>query len=113
MVPQTGGIPITVYFDSGNDSESTLCFTLGDGSFTASFTPNATGIWEVQASFSEDSSAYGSMSQQLSAGVEPPSFLAQYALYIGVGVGAAAAGSAVFMLYLRKWRGRTPADEEW
>ncbi len=114
MTPQTAGVPITVYFDSGNDSESTTCFTLADGSFTASFTPSTTGIWQVQASVIETSTAYASMSQRLSADVEPPSFLAQYGLYIGVGVGAAAAGSAVFMLYLKKWRGHAQAaEEEW
>jgi hypothetical protein len=113
MIPQTAGMLITVYFDSGNDSESIVCFTLADGSFTASLTSNATGTWNVQAAFYEDTSTYGSMSQQLMATVEEPSFLAQYSLYIGLGVGAAAAGSAVLMLYLRKWRGAAAAEEEW
>jgi hypothetical protein len=101
-----------VYFNSENDSESTMCFTLADGSFAASFTPNATGAWNVQAAFSEDTSTYGSISQQLVAIVGEPSFLAQYSLYIGVGVAAAAIGSVVLMLYLRKWRGRV-VEEEW
>ena len=112
MIPQTAGMPITVYFDSGNYSESTVCFTLADGSFTASFPLNATGTWNIQAVFYEDASAYGSMSQQLVANVEGPSFLAQYSLYIGLGVGAAAVASAVMMLYLRRWRGRV-VEEEW
>jgi hypothetical protein len=112
MIPQTAGMPITVYFDSGNDSESITCFTLADGSFTASLTSNVTGIWNVQATFFEDTSTYGSMSQQLVADVEEPSFLAQYSLYIGLGVGAAAVGSAILMLYLKKWRGRA-VEEEW
>jgi hypothetical protein len=89
-----------------------VCFTLEDGSFTAGFTANSTGIWNVQAAFFEDTSTYGSMSRQLVAEVQEPSFLAQYSLYIGIGVGAAAVGSAVLMLYLRKWRGRT-VEEEW
>jgi len=113
MTPQAAGMPITVYFDSGNDSESIVCFTLADGSFTASLRSNAIGTWNVQAVFYEDASTYGSMSQQLVATVEGPSFLAQYSLYIGLGVGAAAAGSAILMLYLRKWRGRALAEEEW
>jgi len=104
---------ITVYFDYGNYSENIVCFTLADGSFTASLLANATGTWNVQAVFYEDASTYGSMSQQLVATVEGPSFLAQYALYLGLGVGAAAAGSAVLMLYLKKWRNRTPTEEEW
>ncbi len=112
MTPQTAGMPITVYFDSGNYSESTVCFTLADGSFTASLPPNATGTWNIQAVFYGDASAYGSMSQQLVANVEGPSFLAQYSLYIGLGVGAAAVASAVMVLYLRKWRGRV-VEEEW
>jgi hypothetical protein len=115
MTPQTAGMPITVYFDWGNYSENIVCLTLADGSFTASVPANATGTWNVQAVFYEDAFTYGSMSQQLVATVEGPSFLAQYALYIGLGAGAAAAGSAVLMLYLKKWRGRTPAatEEEW
>jgi hypothetical protein len=112
MVPQTAGVPITVFFDFENVSESTVCFTLEDGSFTAGLTANSTGIWNVQAAFFEDTSTYGSMSRQLVAEVQEPSFLAQYSLYIGIGVGAAAVGSAVLMLYLRKWRGRT-VEEEW
>jgi len=114
MTPQIGGMPITVYFDYENESVNIVCFTLADGSFTASLPSNATGTWNVQAVFFEDASTFGSMSQQLVATVEGPSFLAQYALYIGLGVGAAAAGSAILMLYLKKWRGRTPAaEEEW
>ena len=112
MIPQTGGAPITVYFDSENDSESIVCFTLADGSFTASFAPSATGTWNVQATFLGDASSYGSMSRQLAADVEGPSFLAQYSLYIGLGVGVAAVASAVLMLYLKKWHGRV-VEEEW
>jgi hypothetical protein len=112
LIPQTNDLPITVYFNSGNDSGTTLCYTLADGSFTASFTPDATGAWTVQAGFSENTSIYQSMSQQLMADVQEPSFLAQYSLYIGLGVGAAAVASAVMMLYLKKWRGRV-VEEEW
>jgi hypothetical protein len=112
LIPQTAGVPVRVYFDFENVSESTVCFTLEDGSFTASLPANATGTWNVQAAFFEDTSTYGSLSQQLMAEVQEPSFLAQYSLYIGIGVGAAAVGSAVLMLYLRKWRGRT-VEEEW
>jgi hypothetical protein len=112
MTPQTLDVPITVNFDYGNYSESVVCFTLADGSFTASLLPNATGTWNVQAVFYEDASAYASMSQQLAANVEQPSFLAQYSLYIGAGVGAAAVASALMMLYLRKWRARV-VEEEW
>ena len=112
LIPQTNDLPITVYFNSGNDSGTTLCYTVADGSFTASFTPDATGAWTVQAGFSENTSIYQSMSQQLMADVQEPSFLAQYSLYIGLGVGAAAVASAVMMLYLKKWRGRV-VEEEW
>jgi hypothetical protein len=112
LIPQTNDLPITVYFNSGNDSGTTLCYTLAGGSFTASFTPDATGTWTVQAGFSENTSTYESMSQQLVADVQEPSFLAQYSLYIGLGVGVAAVASAVMMLYLKKWRGRV-VEEEW
>jgi hypothetical protein len=113
MTPQAAGMPITVYFDSANYSESTVCFTLQDGSFTSSFRSNAIGTWNAQAVFSADNSTYGSMSQQLVANVEGQSFLAQYSLYIGLGVVAVVAGAAVFMLYFRKRRGTSPAEEEW
>jgi hypothetical protein len=114
MTPQTAGMPITVYFDSANYSESSVCFTLADGSFMASLPPNATGTWNVQAVFYGDASDYSSMSQQLVANVEGPSFLAQYSLYIGLGVGAAALASAFMMLYLKKWRVHVAAaEEEW
>jgi hypothetical protein len=106
LTPEGAGTPITAYFDSGNESQTIDCFTLADGSFTASFRPDVTGTWNVRARFFENNSTYGSISPQLAAEVEEPSFLAQYSLYIGVGAGGAAVAVAVAMIYLRKWRTR-------
>lgn len=95
-----------MYFDSGNERQTIDCLTLADGSFTTSFRPDITGTWNVQARLFEDNSTYGSISPQLAAEVEEPSFLAQYSLYIGVGAGGVAVAVAVAMIYLRKWRTR-------
>jgi hypothetical protein len=112
MTPQSAGMPITVNFGSGNESPTVDCVTLGDGSFKASFQPDAVGTWYVQAAFSEDASTYGSLSSQLQVEVVGPSFLAQYSLYIGLCAAGTAVVAVVAVLYLKKRRGK-PVEEEW
>jgi len=113
LIPTAAGIPISVYFDFGNESKSVECYTAEDGAFTGSFRPEATGTWAVQAVFYEDASTYGTMSSQLIIQVEEPPFLAKYSLYIGLGAGGAVVSVAIVMIYLKKWRTVGSAEEEW
>jgi hypothetical protein len=100
---EAGGAPVTVTFMSVNATEAVTCTALGNGTFTASFQPETTGDWIVQAAFAGNSSIYECASETVMVTVEEPSFLTLYGLYIGGGVGGglAAVGAVV---YVKKYR---------
>jgi hypothetical protein len=88
---------------SVNTTETLECTALGNGTFTASFQPETTGTWMVQAAFAGNSSIYECESAIVQVKVEEPSFFALYGLFIGGGVGGglAAVGAIV---YIKKYR---------
>ena len=100
---EAGGAPVTVTFMSVNTTETVQCTALGNGTFTASFQPETTGDWIVQAAFAGNSSIYECDSEVVMVAVEEPSFFAVYGLFIGGGVGGglAAVGAVV---YIKKYR---------
>jgi len=100
---EAGGAPVTVTFMSVNTTETVQCTALGNGTFTASFQPETTGDWIVQAAFAGNSSIYECDSEVVMVTVEEPSFFAVYGLFIGGGVGGglAAVGAVV---YIKKYR---------
>jgi len=98
-----GDLPITVHFTSTNESKEIVCYTLANGTFTASFKPETVGTWKAQARFTEDGFRYESISSQLTIVVEEPSLLVKYRLYIGGGIGAIAVVGVI--VYLKKFRG--------
>ena len=100
---EAGGAPVTVTFIFVNTTETVECTALGNGTFTASFQPETTGIWIVQAVFAGNSSVYECESAIVQVTVEEPSFFAIYGLFIGGGVGGglAAVGAVV---YIKKYR---------
>jgi hypothetical protein len=112
LTPANSGMPISLYFTSGNESETVVVYTLQDGSFTASYRPDVSGEWSVQARFFESDSVYGSITSELLVQVDEPSFFAVYSLYIAIGAGASAAAAVVSIVFLRKWRGKA-VEEEW
>jgi len=100
--PRTASVPIVIYVASANETGQVECLTLQDGSFAASFSPNATGELEVYAKFTGNSSMTECESLPLIIQVGQPMF-AKYSLYILMGaVGATAIG---FVVYLRKFKG--------
>lgn len=101
FTPQTGNVPITIYVSSVNETEQIQCFTLPDGTFTASFRPNSTGEWLATAEFEGNSSIFGSESSPLTIRVEEP-MLTKYSLFILIGVGAATAIG--LLVYARKFK---------
>ena len=112
LTPANSGMPISLYFTSGNESETVVVYTLQDGSFTASYRPDVSGEWSVQARFFESDSVYGSITSELLVQVDEPSFFAVYSLYIAIGAGGSAAAAVVSIVFLRKWRGKA-VEEEW
>lgn len=89
------GIPIIVNFNSANSSKQIVCYTKDDGTFTVSFKPQTLGTWEVQATFSGDTSLYESVSPWLSVEVVEPSVLVKYSYYIVGGIGGAVVFGAI------------------
>jgi hypothetical protein len=100
---EAAGAPVTVTFISANATEAIQCTALGNGTFTASFKPNAIGDWIVQAVFAGNQTVYGCESEVVMVTVEEQSFLVTYGLLIGGGVGGglAAVGAVV---YIKKYR---------
>lgn len=102
LTPQAEDSPIMIYFTSTNESKEIICYTLENGTFIASFKPETTGTWNVQARFDESTSVYESVSPQLIIKVEELSFFAKYSLYIGGGIGAAVVICVI--VYVKKTR---------
>jgi hypothetical protein len=100
---EAGGAPVTVTFMSVNATETVECMALGNGTFTASFQPEDTGDWMVQAAFAGNSTVYECESETVVVTVAEPSFFAVYGIFIGGGVGGslAAVGAVV---YVKKYR---------
>jgi hypothetical protein len=100
---EAAGAPVTVTFISVNATEPLVCTALGNGTFTASFHPETTGIWTVQAAFAGNSTVYACESAVVMVTVEEPSFWAQNGLFIGGGVGGALAAVGA-VVYIKKYR---------
>ena len=100
---EAAGAPVTVTFISVNATEPVTSTALGNGTFTASFQPETTGIWTAQATFAGNSTVYESESGVVMVTVEEPSFLAQNGLFIGGGVGGALAAVGA-VVYIKKYR---------
>ena len=100
---EAGGAPITVTFMSVNATKTVTCTALANGTFKATFQPENTGTWMVQAAYAGNSSVYECEGEPVMVSVEEPSFLVAYGLYIGGGVGGglAAVGTVV---YIKKYR---------
>jgi hypothetical protein len=100
---EAAGAPVTVTFLSANATETVECTALGNGTFTASFKPETTGDWIVQASFAGNGTVYGCESEVVMVTVEEPSFFAQNGLFIGGGIGGALAAVGA-VVYVKKYR---------
>jgi len=90
--PAEANLPVTVVFTPQNGSLiERHVLTLTNGTFHASFTPNATGKWTVKATFEEDNLHYGSASDPVEVTVVVESdFFAEYSMYIFGAVGVVA-----------------------
>ena len=103
LTPPAESLPITVCFTSANESKQIICYTLANGTFTASFKPETLETWKVEAKFGEDEFRYESSSCQLMVRVEEPPFLVKYSFYIGGGIGVIAVIGVI--VYWKKSRG--------
>lgn len=102
VTPSAQNLTVTVIFTSTNETRRIEATTLEDGSFTASFQTEKTGTWDIQARFSGDNKTYPCLSSSVLIGVEEPTFLMRYSLYIGGG--AAAAFVVGIVVYFKKFK---------
>lgn len=102
LSPQAANMPIIVSIASANESKDIICYTLNDGTFSASFVPETVGTWIASARFNGTDTVYGSDASPATIVVEE-GMLAKYSLYIFGGIGAVAMVSVV--MYVRKIRG--------
>lgn len=83
--------------------DNVTCIAKDDGSFSVTYKPQASGQYEVQASFLGDNKTYYGMSETSLVTVNEPSFTVKYGLYIGLGIiGAMAAICAVLFIRSRR-----------
>jgi hypothetical protein len=101
---QTADASIQVKFTLLNETKNVNCVALDNGTFTASFAPQTSGIWTAQAFFNGNDKAYETESDTLLIIVNEPTFIQKNGLFIGVGfIGAIGAVGAV--VYVKKYRG--------
>jgi hypothetical protein len=103
--PAAGNLTVKVTFTPKNGSIiEKRVLTLADGTFYASFSPNATGKWTVQVTCLEDVLHFGSVSDSVEFSVVAESdFLGSYGMYIYAGAGAMAA-VVIIVVVIRKRR---------
>jgi hypothetical protein len=94
---------VSVEFACGNQTKTITCRALANGTFTATFQPEATGLWTAEATFSGSDTVYECKSEVAAVTVEEPSFFAKNGIFVGGGVGGALAAVGA-VVYLKKYR---------
>ncbi len=102
VTPSNDNLSITLIYTSTNETLKQTVYTQPDSSFTASFKPSKEGSWTVQAIFEGSNELYASSSPHRTFNVTPPSFFAQYSIYILAGAGVGITAAAV--VYIKKRR---------
>jgi hypothetical protein len=104
LTPSYNDSMVEVQFNSVNSTQTINCTVSSNGTFAATFRPNASGLWAVTATSPETQTSYSCYSQQLMITVTPPPLYVKYSLFIIIGmVAAMAAGGVVYFL---KFRGK-------
>ena len=80
-VPLDANASVQVEFLSARSRSVTNCTTTSDGKFNATYKPNASGIWEVDATTNETQTSYRGDSNELLLTVAPPPVYVKYSLY--------------------------------
>lgn len=103
LTPEVESSEVVVSFETSNFTQRVTCYTLANGTFTASFRPENVTVWTVSARFSGNSYSYDSQSDSLTVRVEEPTFVMKYSLYLGGGISGGLAVAGV-IIYFKKYR---------
>jgi len=99
ITPNDKNSKVIIIVFSANTTQSIDCKINSDGTFNASFQPDASGEFSVLASAPETKTSWTGDSSQLLVTVKEPPLYVKYSLYIVIGlVAALAAGGAVYYL---------------
>jgi hypothetical protein len=91
-----------VQFSNIDSTQTIDCVVSSNGTFVATFRPDASGIWAVTATCPETQTSYSCYSQQLMITVTPQPVYVKYSLFIIAGfIAAMAVGGVVYFLKFR------------
>jgi hypothetical protein len=103
LTGQSSSVPLKVQLMGSLDTNQIECRTMTNGSFSATFQPNATGIWVANAMFAGSNSVFACDSNQVMVTVEEPTFIQKNGVFVGGGfIGAIAIGGVVFFISKRR-----------
>ena len=103
LTGQDGSVPLTVQLMGSLETNQIECRTMINGSFSATFQPNGTGIWAANAMFNGSNTVFACDSNQVMVKVEEPTFIAKNGVFVGGGfIGAIAIGGVVFFIRKRR-----------
>jgi hypothetical protein len=98
-----GNASITITYMSSKVTGSIQCTSLANGTFTASFLPNGTGTFVVQATFLGSNTFHPCSSEIIQVAINEPTFIVKYGLYIGIGLIVGLSVVSV-VVYFKKYR---------
>jgi hypothetical protein len=103
LTPNYNDSIVEVQFSSINNTQAVDCVVSSNGTFMASFQPDASGPWAVIATSPETQTSYRCDSQELTVTVTDPPIYIKYSLFIIAGlVVALTVGGVVYFLKFRE-----------
>jgi len=104
LTPDSNASEVQVQFNKSNSTQTVYCLVSHNGTFTASYKPNDSGLWNVTAISPETQTTWRCDSEELIVTVTEPPIYVKYSLFIIAGlIATMAVGGAVYYL---KFRGR-------
>ncbi|MGA2386326.1 MAG: hypothetical protein ABSG33_07320 [Candidatus Bathyarchaeia archaeon] len=99
LTPNFNNSIVNIQFADANSVKILNCTVSGNGTFTATWKPTASGLWSVIANTNMTQTSFAAYSQQVMVTVTPPPLYIRYSLYLIVGFVAlmALCGVAYFL----------------
>jgi hypothetical protein len=103
LIPNENNSIVKVQIYNANSTQTADCPVSDNGTFTASFKPDASGLWGVSATSPETQTSWRVDSEELAVTVTEPPFYVKYSMFIIIGlIAVLAAGGAVYYLKFRE-----------
>jgi hypothetical protein len=103
LTPNDNTSRVQVQFYNANSTQTVDCPVSDNSTFTASFRPDTSGLWGVNAASPETPTSWRCDSEELLVTVTEPPFYVKYSLFIIAGlIATLAVGGAVYYLKFRE-----------